>query len=243
MVKTAVIVAGGLGTRLKERTEFIPKGFLELKEKSLIERSIENLFNAGIEKVYIGTGYLSEVYEEFASKNPNIETIKSDKFETTSSMYTLYNMREQVKDDFLLLESDLLYEKSALKFLQDDETKDIVLASGKTYSNDEVYIEVDNQSNLVGMSKIKEELNSLDCELVGISKISKNRYQMMCDVFENQDNPKIDYEYIMVQTSKKEPYPVKKIEELVWCEIDDENHLSRALEKILPKIEEKDGIN
>lgn len=236
MVKTAVILAAGFGSRLKERTDLQPKGFLELENVSLIQRSVNNLISCGIEKIYIGTGYLSEVYEEFALDYPQISCIKSDKFKTTSSMYTFFNMREEVKSDFLLLESDLLYEKEAIKQLLADKNEDIILASGKTNSNDEVYIEADSDSNLIDMSKQKGKLKSIHSELVGISKITQARYKMMCDAFENQDNLKIDYEYIMVQTSKTSPFYVKKLNDLIWCEIDDESHLNRALKTILPRI-------
>jgi 2-aminoethylphosphonate-pyruvate transaminase len=144
-------------------------------------------------------------------------------------------MKNKIKNDFLLLESDLLYEIDAINQLINDDKQDIILASGKTNSNDEVYIEANN-SNLTRMSKKKEELNSIYGELVGISKISLKRYKMMCDIFENQDNQKIDYEYIMVATSKKLDFYVKRIEDLIWCEIDDDSHLQKALKEILPKI-------
>jgi len=240
MVKTAVILAAGLGTRLKDKTKSKPKGFLELEGISLIERSVENLLDAGIEKIYIGTGYISESYDRFAEKYPQIETIKSKRFKTTSSMFTLYNMRKKVHEDFLLLESDLLYEKNALSQLINDSEKDIILGSGKTGSGDEVFIQTDSNSNLAGMSKHPKDLKSLDAELVGISKVSKERYFSMNKHYEALQNPKIDYEYIFVQTTKEKPFRIKKIEDLVWCEIDDASHLERAVTKILPKIKEKE---
>jgi len=236
MTKVAVILAAGLGSRLKEKTKVQPKGFLELENISLIQRSVDNLISCGVEKIYIGTGYLSEVYENFALRYPQIVCIKSDKYETTSSMYTLFNMKNDLKNDFLLLESDLLYEVDAINQLLCDSKEDIILASGQTNSNDEVYIQADEHNILINMSKKKQELDSVYGELVGISKISKNRYKMMCDRFENQENIKIDYEYIMVHTSKIIPFYIKKIENLIWCEIDDADHLSRALNTILPKI-------
>lgn len=239
MVKNAVILAAGLGSRLKGRTELQPKGFLELKGESLIERSINNLLNAGIENIYLGTGYLSEVYENFAKNYPQITCIKSDKYRETSSMYTLYNMRDQVTSDFLLLESDLLYEPEALNYLINCDKEDAILASGETNSNDEVYIEADSDNNLIAMSKDHSKLKNIYGELVGISKVSIDRYKKMCLEFEELNNPKIDYEYIMVSTTKHSPYFVKKVDDLVWCEIDDEDHLDRALTKILPKIEVK----
>jgi|SaaInlV_120m_DNA_4_1040238.scaffolds.fasta_scaffold05273_2 2-aminoethylphosphonate-pyruvate transaminase len=239
MIQTAVILAAGLGSRLKEKTKLQPKGFLELENNSLIKRSIDNLLSCGIENIYIGTGYLSEVYEKFALDYSGITCIKSDQYKTTSSMYTLYNMKHKLKEDFLLLESDLLYEVDALRILLNDNINDIILSSGQTNSEDEVYIQTDKKQNLVKMSKQKENLTTVNSELVGISKISQNRFKMMCTAFENQNNPKIDYEYIMVQTAKLSPFNVKKIENLIWCEIDDENHLNRALNTILPKIKAK----
>lgn len=239
MIKTAVILAAGLGSRLKEKTKNQPKGFLELEGISLIQRSIDNLLSVGIEQIYIGTGYLSSVYDEFSKNYPQIECVKSDNYFETSSMYTLYNMKNKINEDFLLLESDLLYEVNALDYLIDDTVNDVILASGKTNSNDEVYIQVDN-NNLKNMSKSKNDLDSIHAELVGISKISKTRYKLMCETFKNQDNLKIDYEYIMVLTSRIKPFYVKKIEKLIWCEIDDTNHLNRALSTVLPKIKAKE---
>ena len=239
MINTAVILAAGFGSRLKERTKLKPKGFLEIEGISLVKRSIDNLLSCGIKKIYIGTGYLAEIYEKFSLNYPQIETVKSDKYEITSSMYTLYCMKEKLNDDFLLLESDLLYEKDALKFLLEDELDNIVLASDKTNSNDEVYIETDKNYNLVSVSKKKEELGFVYGELVGISKISIKNYKIMCETFEKQDNLKIDYENIMAQSSSKSSFFVKKINGLIWCEIDDKDHLRRAIEKILPKIKAK----
>ena len=43
MITTAVILAAGLGSRLKDRTKLKPKGFLEVEGISLIQRSVDNL--------------------------------------------------------------------------------------------------------------------------------------------------------------------------------------------------------
>lgn len=239
MLKTAVILAAGMGSRLKDLTNHQPKGMLIVDGVSLIQRSINNLLKSGVKNIYIGTGYQSEVYEKFALGYPEITCVRSDKFEITSSMYTLYNMRAHIRESFLLLESDLLYEPNALSELINDKKEDIVLASGKTYSNDEVFIQTDNNSFLEKMSKNPSDLRTLDAELVGISKISIERFEMMCESFQKSGNDKIDYEYIMVDTSISKPFYVKIIPELIWCEIDDKNHLNRALKKIVPRLKEK----
>lgn len=236
-ITTAVILAAGFGSRLKDKTEHQPKGFLEIEGISLIERSVINLLNAGIQKIFIGTGYLAEHYDNFAKKYPQITCIPSFNFASTSSMETLFVMREQIKEDFLLLESDLLYEAAALQHLT--KSTDTILASGTTHSNDEVYIQADTSFVLQKMSKDAEQLDSIYAELVGITAISYKSYKSMCELYANQDNKKIDYEYMLVavnQNTVPAPFIVKKIEKLAWCEIDDAQHLARAQQLILPKI-------
>ena len=238
-VRTAVILAAGLGSRLKDRTIEIPKGFLKIDGISMIERSIEKLIEAGICKIIIGTGYLSEHYDKLKERHVEITTCKSEKYAETGSMYTLYNLRHLVDGDFLLLESDLLYDKRGLEELIDDEYPDIILASGKTNSNDEVYIEADENSNLVNMSKITSELKHISGELVGISKISILTFEKMIDFAEskfNQNEMDMHYEDDFVGISSLTPIKVKKIENYAWCEIDDEDHLNRALSHVYPNI-------
>ena len=236
-IETAVFLAAGLGTRLKGLNIDKPKGFLEIKGKSLIELSVQNLLESGIKRLIFGTGYLDHVYVNFAKKY-HAECIKNKIYADTGSMYTLYNMRDYINDDFLLLEADLLYDKSGLAMLIDDFHSDAILASGKTNSGDEVYIEMDSLDCLVNLSKNPAILKTIDAELVGISKVSIDTYRNMCSIAEKlfPQNPKLDYEYVFVEISKREPMFVKKIEDYVWCEIDDELQYRRAIDEIFPLI-------
>ena len=241
MVNTAVILAAGLGSRLKDRTKEIPKGFIEIENRSLIGMSINKLFKSGIEKVYIGTGHLNEIYDEFARRHETITCIKNKIYSSTGSMFTLYNMREHINSDFLLLESDLLYSKRALETLQKSEKTEVILGSGKTDSGDEVYIETDEKNMLVNLSKDKGSLGNIHAELVGISRVSSRAFDLMCRYFESKKDSdiKMDYEYAMVGVTADAGFYVHRIDDLVWCEIDDENHLNRAINTIYPMIKDE----
>lgn len=244
-VETAVILAAGLGSRLKERTKEMPKAFLEVDGYALIHRSIKQLLKAGITKIIIGTGYLNHFFDDLKNTYPEIKTCRNTDYATTGSMYTLYNLRHLLDTDFLLLEGDLLYEPLALTSLLTDSNKDIILASGKTNSNDEVYIEANNNWHLVNMSKKVAELNHISGELVGISKISIATFKSMCEYAKSQydlGNKEIHYEDDFVGISKEVNILIKKVEDLVWCEIDDENHLQRALVEVYPKIKERSSF-
>jgi 2-aminoethylphosphonate-pyruvate transaminase len=237
MMDTAVILAAGLGSRLREITKERPKGFIAIDGRPIIERSLLNLFGAGVRNIIIGTGYLSGFYERLHGKYPQVRCVKNDRYAETGSMYTLSNLKSAIDTDFLLLESDLMYEKRGLSALSEDTRRDVLLASGPTGSRDEVYIEVDNNCHLVNMSKERGALESVYAELVGISKISYSTYLRMCVCAERE--PGLDYENALVRISKDVGIFVKKIDDYLWCEIDDKHHLCRAKRIIYPQLREK----
>jgi 2-aminoethylphosphonate-pyruvate transaminase len=242
MIKTAVILAAGMGTRLGERTKNQPKGFLMLDEKPIVEQSICKLLEMGIEKIVIGTGYLAEVYERLATRYPQITCVRNDEYEKTGSMYTLYHLKDHISDDFLLLESDLIYEKKALDILINNKRPDVILASELTGSDDAVFIEADEYRFLRNMAKKENELNHIYAELVGITKISYPTFQAMCSFAEASfdDDLKLDYEHALVGISNQVNLYVHKLNNLAWCEIDNEHHLLRAERYIYPMIKAKE---
>ncbi len=262
-VKTAVILAAGMGSRLQDVTnDKLPKGLMKINNKSLVERSIEKLRSLGIEKIYIVTGHLHQFYDELAKENKYIETKMNRRYKATGSMTSLSMLENELKEDFLLLESDLIYEVYALIKIINYEKDDCILLSGRTNSGDECYVEV-KDDNLYKISKNKEEIDDVYGELVGISKISLELYKEMLkqyknfnssiyddknevDLFEsiNKKVKKYDYENAIFDVAQKKEVGYLKIESLIWGEIDDKNHLERIKKFILPKLEKntEEGI-
>jgi len=233
-IETAVILAAGKGTRLRPYTHDIPKGFMKVGDESLIERSIRVLKEQGIKNIIIGTGHLAEHYEKLA-KAQGLRTFKNPEFDTTGSFHTLNYGKNLIDTDFLLLESDLLYHSDAIKRLIESDHADVILCSGFTQSNDEVYVESEG-GLLKNLSKNRENLSSVDGELVGIWKISKNLFDVLLDHHgEAKDATTKDYEIAIANSNHQ--VNVLRLENLVWCEIDNEEHLNRAKNKILPRID------
>jgi 2-aminoethylphosphonate-pyruvate transaminase len=245
-VDTAVILAAGMGTRLKGHTQEKPKGFLEIDGDSLIERSIKHLLDHGVSRIVMGTGYFHEHFDELKDKFPGITTLRNVDYATTGSMYTLYVVRDLVKGPFLLLESDLLYDPAALNYLLSDKRSDIILASGKTNSGDEVYIQKSASGLLENMSKDRSQLKHISGELVGISKISPTLLTKMVNFASNhfsRGTTMMNYEDALVGASVEHDIFIKVVDDLAWCEIDDESHLHRAINLVYPKILERISAN
>lgn len=239
MVKTAVIMAAGLGTRFGKMTETVPKGFIECGGISMVERSIQTLIACGIEHIIIGTGYLKEKYEALKEVYPQIECVFSPRYAETNSMYTLWNCREVIgDDDFLLLESDLVFEKKAIMSLLECPEPDIMLITPVTKFQDQYYVEYDEGHRLTRCSTVETELD-VKGELVGIHKLSNKFYRTMCEDYAKkvEEKPKLGYEYELLTMSQviMKVY-VLRVEGLKWYEIDDVDDLTYAEQHILPYL-------
>ena len=71
MIVQAVIIAGGLATRLYPVTKKIPKSMIEINGKPFIDHQLKLLKNNGIEKVVVCAGYLGEMVEEYVGDGSN----------------------------------------------------------------------------------------------------------------------------------------------------------------------------
>lgn len=233
---TAIIMAAGMGTRFGEQTELKPKGFIPFKGKPMVIRAIETMFEAGIEKIIIGTGYHKEWYETLEKEYPEkVQCVFSPRFAETNSMYTLWNCREAIgENDFLLFESDLVFEKRAVTELINCAFDTAMLITPVTKFQDQYYVQMNEKCELINCSVNKDEILPSG-ELVGIHKISNSFYKILCSEYEKivDEKPKLGYEFQLLDVSQRIiPMHVLKLDNLQWYEIDDEQDLKYAEENI-----------
>ncbi len=245
----AVILAAGMGIRLKPLTNDMPKAFIKIDGKSLIIRSLDNLNNVGINDLIIVVGYLEDYFKKkigYHYKNLKIKYISNPKYSVTGSMYSLSQTEGLIDDNILLLESDLLYEKISLKTLLNSSEPSEILVAPLSGSGDEVYICVNENNELINLGKNIMNKEDAIGELVGISKLSydflKELYkQAKMDYERNENN--YHYEEVIFKLSKKLAIKCRMIKDLNWTEIDNDEDLIRAKEKIYPKIKIKEQHN
>jgi NDP-sugar pyrophosphorylase family protein len=111
----AVILAGGLGTRLKPFTEIIPKPLLPIGEKAILEIQMERLKKYGFDDIYLATNYKSDYIENFfggGSKfGVNLTISKEDKPLGTAGPLIL--LKDKLTEPFIVMNGDIL---SAINF-------------------------------------------------------------------------------------------------------------------------------
>ena len=239
---TAIILAAGMGTRLRDVHSGAPKGLLRIDGETLVERSLRLLRQAGIERVILVTGYRAEDYAPLPARWPELELIHNGGYEDNGSMASmalaLIALRED--EDFLVLESDLFYEARALTVLLASVHRDVVLTSGPTGAGDEVWVQTQH-GVLETMSKNRK---AVEChgEFVGICRLSAPTGQAMETSYrafvDRHGHGRMSYETdALLQVSH--PITVHQEPSLLWGEIDNADHYTRVLEHLAPKIRAK----
>ena len=109
MVKKAVILAAGRGTRMQTLTGSVPKPMLEVAGRPLLAHVIENLREAGLQEFLVVTGYLAEQVESCFAGAPGIEFRRQEVLNGTARAAVLARHWGGA-DDFLLTFGDILTE-------------------------------------------------------------------------------------------------------------------------------------
>lgn len=110
MKRTAVILSGGLGTRLKPFTDAIPKPLLPVGEKAVLEIQIERLRSFGFERVVLATNYKADYIEKFLGDGSDygIELVYSKEREALGTAGPLSLCRDMLTSPFLVMNGDIL---------------------------------------------------------------------------------------------------------------------------------------
>ncbi|MBR4434907.1 MAG: aminotransferase class I/II-fold pyridoxal phosphate-dependent enzyme [Clostridia bacterium] len=114
----AVILAAGMGKRLKELTKDNTKCMVKVNGITLIERMLRQIDGHGLSKITIVVGYEGKKLIDFVGtlgiKTP-IDYVNNTIYNKTNNIYSLFLVREKLlEDDTLLFESDIIFDDAVL---------------------------------------------------------------------------------------------------------------------------------
>ena len=117
----AIILAAGMGKRLKQLTQNNTKCMVKVNGVPLINRTLNQLEQHNLSRIVIVTGYegqkLREHIEGLHIKTP-VVFIDNPVYDRTNNIYSLFLAKDYLlKEDTLLLESDIIFEDSVLNSL------------------------------------------------------------------------------------------------------------------------------
>jgi phosphoenolpyruvate phosphomutase / 2-hydroxyethylphosphonate cytidylyltransferase len=179
--KRAIILAAGKSRRLSHLTGDIPKSFLKVGNKKLIEIMLDALNERGITSVCILVGYMkNKFFEEIGTsyKNLNITYIQVDEFETCNHSWSLYLTKAThliKEEDVLILHADTYFDTTILDNLLEHESENVVGTFNFSDFNGETRCLVygsNGESSSIQYKNAMQEPNLVG-EFMGLSKFSK----------------------------------------------------------------------
>lgn len=117
MATQSIILAAGLGSRLKEITKVTPKSLIEINEEAILERHIKFIIEAGIKKIVIVIGYKSEkfLYLKEKFKDANIEFVINHRYSEFNTLYSLNLVSDHLTDDTYISTADIYLMENVYK--------------------------------------------------------------------------------------------------------------------------------
>lgn len=234
-VRKAIILAAG-----KNPNFDIPVSNLVVNEQLLIYRTIDLLEKNGIEDIVVVAGYKSELLEEVL-EGKNVKVVKNQNYKWTGTMASLASAAEYIDEDFILIESDIVVEESGIREIIKYPARDCILITGESGSGDEAFVEI-RDNVIYKISKDIAQVNRIDGEMIGISKISVEFFNKMMDSYKDNKNPYMNYEYMMLDISRTYSLGYVKVDRLLWHEIDNIKHYNYVVNKLISKIEKKEKL-
>jgi choline kinase len=236
-----VILAAGIGSRLRPLTEKVPKAMVPCKGKPLLDYILNALSSLNIEEYIIVTGYLSKIIEDYLKpRKEKFTFIYNEKFDTAGNAYSLLKAKKHVlNQSFFKIDSDLIFvPEIANRLLEAPGDIRLSVDIKDSMGDEEMKIKVDQNGKIINLSKeiVPEEALG---ESIGIEFISEKGSQPLFEELEKMMNEGLDQEYYEEAYGRlaRKNYFVTATEVLnehKWIEIDNHNDLNEA-EKLFGK--------
>ena len=238
----ALMLAAGMGKRLKKYTNDNTKCMLEVAGKKLIDRAIESILKAKIKKFILVIGYKGQelkkyIEEKYINLDMEFVFIENTEYATTNNIYSLWLAKNEMsKDDTILLESDLIFEDRVISEMVKDKCKNLVAVAKYQEWMDGTVVLLENSEIKQMLSKkmMTSELISQYYKTVNIYKFSKeffaNVYIPFLEAYQKAVGRNSYYESVLscilnIENIKLNAFDMSNDE---WYEIDDEQDLEIA---------------
>ena len=195
-----VILAAGMAKRLRPLTDNKPKCLLKVGERTLLERTVDAMRQAGITEFIVVTGYCADQIRDFLTIHYPLSTIHflhNADYEHNNNIYSLWMSGQIVRDkEFLLMDSDILCDPAAVVRIA-QEPESALAVNRHELGDEEMKVVVDSEGHITEISKTCRPEDAMG-ESVGIEHVtpdySRALFQELDQMIEREGLIDIFYE-------------------------------------------------
>ena len=238
----AIILAAGMGRRLRELTKDNTKCMVKVNGEPLIDRLLRQLSKLGLSRVVIVVGHKREnLISHIGNRYDdvlNIEYVENPIYDKTNNIYSLALAKDKlVEDDTLLIESDLILDDRMFSLILGDAYPNLALVAKYRTWMDGTMVRIDDENNVVNfVTKKAFKYSDVDhyYKTVNLYKFSKDflihKYVPFLDAYcaalgNNEYYEQVLRVICMLDNSELKALPITNER---WYEIDDVQDLDIA---------------
>lgn len=231
----AIILSAGQGKRLLPMTATMPKCLLEIQGKTIIEWQIDELYKCGVDQVTVVTGYGADKLEDLLQRRygpQRVQTHYSPDYATTDNLVSCWKVRDQMTDEFILLNGDTLFEAAVVKSLLKSPVSPITV----TVNHKDIYDADDMKVSMEGsrLTRVGKDIpnENIHGESIGMILFRDTGPAIFKNSLENamEDTRVVRRWYLSVINGIAQEKTVLtcSIRGLAWCEVDYPADLKQA---------------
>ncbi|MCP4366187.1 MAG: phosphocholine cytidylyltransferase family protein, partial [Planctomycetes bacterium] len=241
----AIILAAGVGKRLKPLTDQRPKCLIEIGGKTLLARCLDSLEELGIRDITIVLGHLKDmILEEINTlgkddgKGLRFSYLVNEGYKN-GSVTSLWIAREKLVEEALIMDADVLFHPTLLeRLVRSPKTSCFLMEESFTDTGEEMKLFLEND-RVIAISKENKAKSSRVGEGVGFLKLSAEHGPTLRKALEdliNEGRLDAEYEEAIDRCLAQSDMGVESVDGLPWIEIDFAEDVQRAEREILPRL-------
>ncbi len=243
----AIMLAAGVGARLGQGEDYIPKVLLQFGGQTLLQRHVELLRHAGVRELVIAVGHQAEMIDqaiEDLGVGDFVRTILNPYYKR-GPITTLWSVRDEMTagEPLILMDADVLYDHRMMPRLIDATAQNCFLMDQDVEPGDEPVKLCLRGDQLVDFHKQPTEAHDYYGEWIGFLKLSAEMAAQVPDAtwpyFENEAESVL-YEVAirdLLLADKTGAFGIEDVTGLPWIEIDFMEDVAKAEADVLPQLE------
>ena len=189
--RNAVILAAGYGMRMVPINTEEPKGLLEVKGETLIERLISQLHEVGVQNIKVVVGFMKEHYEFLIDKY-NVKLVVNSHYKDWNNIYSLFLVKDDISDTYVL-PCDVWFEKNPFSTIEDESwylfgEEQVSGSNWQVKNNEKVRFNSSKGNKMIGLAYLNEMQGKNISKLLEKSIEEKQYTSFWEDVLENKKN-------------------------------------------------------